>query len=829
MDIDLDCEGTKRQQIIYALKHHYGEDNVLNVCTYGTEGAKSAIKMACRGLGIPDTEGQYLGSFIKTERGQQWSISDTLYGNPDKDREPNTQFKNEMEKHPKLIEVATRLEGLITRRGIHAGGVIIFNDEAYMNNAIMTASKGKSHVTQYNLADSEYMGGVKFDLLSVENLSRIRETLDLLVKDGRIDGTKTLRENFRDLLHPKNLDLENKEYFDMASEGDVSDLFQFSTEIGRTSCIKVSPNSFEEFCAANSLMRLQSENGEQPIDKYIRHKENIQLWYDEMNEWGLNDKEVKILEKHLLHDFGLNITQEVSMGLSADPNISNFNIIEQNKLRKAIAKPKGAALEDIKVLFYKKGSQQGARKEFLDYIWEVQFKMQFSYSFSQLHVTAYSIIGIQNLELNRSYPRIYWQTACLNVDSDSVSSDSKDIDYEKIAKGIGKMRDNGVTVKLPDINKSDLAFTPDVENNAIIYGLKPVKSLNNDIVQNIINNRPYHSVEDVLEKLYDNKLITNTHLIAIVKSGMLDNICDSRKKAMMKVIKHITSVPDRLTMQNIKTLLESGVLKERKEYDLIMLRESFKDKVLRKVQTGKSKTKHKVFKVEDMESYDDLIGQEAIVNVNSSYYEVDEKEFKKVFDKKIADLKEWLKTDEPLKKVHSYLLNEQWKKYAIGSYSKWEMQTLSFYYHDHELSKVNYDTYNWKPYRELPEEPVVVDTFKFKGREMPKYQIDTIAGVVISKDPIKHIVTILTYDGSVVPVKYQGNFSVYDKTVKRDGKVLENSWFSKGNLIIVNGFRRGNQFVAKKYADSHTSTTTKLINYVGNEGEITYYLEREFV
>ena len=106
-----------------------------------------------------------------------------------------------MEKYPRLLETAMKLEGLVTRRGIHAGGVIIFNDEAYKNNAIMTASGGDVHVTQYNLSDSEYMGGVKFDLLSVENLDRIRATLELLSKDGLIDNTKSLRENFSDLLH----------------------------------------------------------------------------------------------------------------------------------------------------------------------------------------------------------------------------------------------------------------------------------------------------------------------------------------------------------------------------------------------------------------------------------------------------------------------------------------------------------------------------------------------------------------------------------------------------------------------------------------------------
>lgn len=824
----MDCEGSKRKQIITALKHHYGDDRVLNVCTYGTEGAKSALKMAARGLGIPDTDAQYLGSFIKTERGSQWSIKDTLYGNDKKGREANTQFKNELSKYPKLEEVALRLEGLVTRRGVHAGGVIIFNEDAYKTNAIMTASRGETHVTQYNLEDSEYMGGVKFDLLSVENLDRIRSTINLLEKDGLIDNSKSLRENFRELLHPKNLNLEDKEYFDMASTGEINDLFQFQTEIGQTTLKLIKPETFEEFCAANSLMRLQSDGDEQPIDKYIRHKKDISEWYREMEEANLTKEEVTIMEEHLLHDYGINITQESSMKLSADTRISNFDVVEQNKLRKAIAKPKGAALGEIKKLFYSKGKEQGASTNLLDYVWNVQFAMQFSYSFSQLHVTAYSIIGIQNLELNRRFPRIYWQTASLNVDSDSNSADSKDIDYEKIASGIGKMRRNGVHVKLPDINKSDLQFTPDVEHNAIIYGLKPVKSLNNKIVKNIMDSRPYNSLEDVFTKLYNEKLITNTHLIAMVKSGMLDSFGE-RKQIMMEVIRYITDLKTNLTMQNVKLLLEANILEGRPELELIEFRESFKNKVIRRETTGVSKTKHKIFKVTDMETYDKLIGNEAIVQVMGDYYEVDEKEFKKVFDKKISKLKEWLKTDEPIERANRYALNQQWKKYALGSYSAWEMETLSFYYHEHELANVDKEAYAISNFSELPEEPVIESYNKFRGREIAKFALTNIAGTVIAKNPTKHIVTLITTDGSVVSIKYHsGSFSHYAKTVKKDGKVVEKSWFDKGNKLLIHGFRRGGQFVAKKYVDSPTSTTTKLITDIGSNGELYYKIEREY-
>src|SRR5699024_1893871 len=159
-------------------------------------------------------------------------------------------------------------------------------------NAIMTASRGEAHVTQYNLADSEYMGGVKFDLLSVENLDRIRQTLELLEKDGLIDSNKSLRENFRDILHPQNLNLEDKEYIAMASSGDISDLFQFQSEIGQNTLHLIRPETFEEFCADNSLMRLQSDGGEQTIDKYIRHKNDINQWYKEMEETGLTKEEI---------------------------------------------------------------------------------------------------------------------------------------------------------------------------------------------------------------------------------------------------------------------------------------------------------------------------------------------------------------------------------------------------------------------------------------------------------------------------------------------------------------------------------------------------------
>src|SRR5699024_4182742 len=313
MDIDIDLEGGKRQKVISALKQYFGEGRVLQVSTYGTEGSKSALKTAARGLGIDDTDAQYISSFIPSERGQQWSLSDCVYGNLDKDREPITQLVNELQKYPRRLETALKIEGIIVRRGIHAGGVIIFNEEVYKHNAMMTAAKGDAQVTQFNLHDSEQTGGVKYDLLSVENLDRMRATLDLLEEESLVNYGKGLRQTFTDLLHPKNLDLENEEYFKMASENTVKETFQFNTLIGQETLKKVKPHSFEEFCAANSLMRLQSDGGEQPIDRFVRYKNDMDEWYQEMKDFGLNEEEIEIMREHLEVHKGVNATQEISM------------------------------------------------------------------------------------------------------------------------------------------------------------------------------------------------------------------------------------------------------------------------------------------------------------------------------------------------------------------------------------------------------------------------------------------------------------------------------------------------------------------------------------
>lgn len=371
LDVDIDINGTKKNHIFSRIKESFGEDRFLQVCTFGTEGSKSAVQTACRGLGYDLEVGQFLSSLIPWSRGENWSISDCIYGNEEKERKPITEFINEINKYPRLKETSLKIEGLINKRSIHAGGVLILNDSYTKTNAAMRAPNG-TLITQYNLDDSQKAGNIKYDILTIEALQKIQTAMDLLLDNGEMEWQGSLRKTFNKYLHPENIDKESEELFRLAGSGDIPDLFQFSTAIGHDTITKSKPTNLIEMMVANSLMRLQTDSDEQPIDTFIKHKENISLWYDEMENWGLNKEEVEVMEKHLLPLNGVADTQEAAMLMSIDKKVAGFDLKEATDLRKTIAKRDPEGLEKVKNLFFDKGRELGSREELLNYVWNVQ-------------------------------------------------------------------------------------------------------------------------------------------------------------------------------------------------------------------------------------------------------------------------------------------------------------------------------------------------------------------------------------------------------------------------------------------------------------------------
>lgn len=158
-DFDLDSQASKRERFIAAIKKFFKSigGQVVSVCTYGTETSKAALQTAARGLGYEPELGTYLSSLVPIDRGFVRSLSQCYYGDEEKDYKPVKQFVTEMTIHKDIWEVAKGIEGLISRRGIHAAGILITNNEFTEFNATMRSPKGVL-TSQWELHDSEYVG-----------------------------------------------------------------------------------------------------------------------------------------------------------------------------------------------------------------------------------------------------------------------------------------------------------------------------------------------------------------------------------------------------------------------------------------------------------------------------------------------------------------------------------------------------------------------------------------------------------------------------------------------------------------------------------------------
>lgn len=866
-DVDIDGQASKKQKVFTALEKYFKSigGGIYHIATFGTETAKAAVQTAARGLGYDNDIGTYISSLIPIDRGKVRTLKQCYYGDEEKDFKPIPQFIKAMEDYNDIWEVAQRIEGTICRRGVHACGLLPFNGNFVDHNAVMKAPNG-TLCSQFELHDSEYMGGVKFDALTTDALDRIRTCLDLLLKYDYIEWQGSLRKTYDKYVGLENLDYESEEMWKLIGENKISNLFQYDTPVGLATAKLIKPKTPMELAISNSLMRLMAdESGEMPSDTYTRYKNNINLWYDEMKRYHLTEDEVKTMEKHLLVNSGVCESQEGIMMISMDEKISNFTVKEANKLRKTIAKKKLAEIDSMHEMFIKKGHEAGASDNLLNYVWNIQVKRQLGYSFSVIHSLGYSLIALQEMNLAYHYPILFWNCANLIVDSAGIDDEenfesliedfetpisddkgniveeseeteeddeeekerkaNKTINYGKISTAIGRMMNRGINVSLPDINKSDFTFTPDIENNTILFGMKGIARINNDIAKDIINNRPYSNLQDFISKIKINKL----PLINLIKAGCFDKTDGGdRKRIMQKYIDSISDKKQKLTLQNMAMLIREDCIPEGFEnskhiFNFNKYLKQFKENENYILDERAFNFYEKLF---DM----DLIGQN-----DKGQYIIKQKDWDKIYKKQMEPIKEEMKTNPKiLINLNDKLYDEVWEKYANGNISKWEMDSVNFYYHEHELINIDKNRYHIVSYNDLGEEPKVDKIWTTKdGKEIPIFELNRICGTIIDKNKTKNIVTLLTEDGVVNLKIFRSQFSKYDKQVsvkdEETGKkkIIEKSWFQRGNKIMVVGIRRGDFFIPKLYKNhQYFDYPIELITKTNQDGSVEVAGER---
>lgn len=761
-------------------------------------------------MNIDNDISQYISSLIPAERGFLWSLKDVSEGNEEKDRKPNRQFLDVINKYPGLLDVAKSIEGLVVSRSIHASGVNFYGEDPFETACFMKAGNG-SIITQYSLHDAEAAGDTKFDYLVTQQMTIMGQCIQMLQEHGRIEKDLTLREAYDKYVHPDKLPLNDDKLWDAIDSTDILALFQLNTAVGGNVVRQLVPRSVEELTACNALLRLTGEKGaERPADRYERLKKHPEQWQKELDAWGFNAQEQKVLRKYMGADYGAPSSQEVLMLILMDEDTCGFTLAESNSARKTIAKKRVDEIPKLKekILTQAKNPKMG------EYIWEYVIMPQASYSFSRIHGYSYSLIGCQAAYLATYFPAVYWNTAYLRAVAGL--DEAEGTDYKKIAEGVCDIKKHGVDVSLIDINKSQYLFEPDEDSNRIIYGIKALNGVGGEVAQKIIENRPYSSLDDFMSKNAFNKTVTTM----LIKSGAFDSFGE-RSDIMKQYIDSITSKKTKLTLQNFNGLIEANLIPQELNFQkrLFVFNRAFKKNCkygdyLLLDKPNYYKFYEQFFDVDELEPVHSTLG-------------ITQKQWKKLYDKSMLKAKEYLKEhqEELLQKLNDSAFQEQWEKYAAGSYAKWEMESLGMYYHTHELAHIDTNLYDVVSFASLPVSPQIANTYTKNDIKFNTYKLHRIIGTVIAKDDAHSSFTLLTPEGDVVTTKMNRDyFAKYNRRISEvqpDGtkKIIEQGWFQKGTLVMVNGFRRNNTFMLKKYKKTSSHQLYK-ITKVNDDGSL---------
>ena len=489
-DIDVDFEDERRQEVIEHIKDVYGEDHVSGVITFGKLQAKNAIRDAARVLGHPYGVGDRLCKMVGDELGI--TIDKALATNPD--------FKKAYDTEPEsreVIDAARSIEGNVRGEGVHACATIICRDPMSDHVPMKRDTKGGGIITQYDGHYTPDLGLLKMDFLGLR-------TLGVLSR-----ACRNIKERFGIEIVPEEIPTEDDKAFELMQSGNMDGLFQVEGALYVGLFARLPPKRFSDVVASIALNRpgpLESGMVEDYI-KVASGKTPVHYYDDRLRP---------LLEE----TYGTMVYQEQIMQISMV--MSGFSAGKADKLRKAMGKKKLDVMMKLKDDWCNGAVENGYSLEIAEKIWEDAEKFA-KYAFNKSHSAAYAILVMRTAYLKAYYPHEYMAAVLSSYMGNA----------DKLIKYIASCTHSNIPVLPPDINSSNLEFTP--LDEGIRFGLAGVRGVGGAVAEAIIAERnangPYTSLHDFVNRL-DTKCYNRKTLEALIKAGAFDSTGYTRKQLM---------------------------------------------------------------------------------------------------------------------------------------------------------------------------------------------------------------------------------------------------------------------------------------------------------
>jgi DNA polymerase-3 subunit alpha len=480
-DIDIDFCMNRRGEVIEYVTRKYGRENVSQIITFGTMMAKGVIRDTGRGMEMPYAEVDKIAKMIPAE----------LHITLDKAIEQNPDLKKLVQSDPKvrdLMDSAKRLEGLARHASTHAAGVVISPRPITEFVPLYKSSKDEI-TTMYPMADVEKIGLLKMDFLALTTLTVIDDTLKALKGEGII-------------LDMESLPLDDEKTYKLFSDGLTNGVFQFESSGMKDILRRFKPSSLEHLTALNALYRPGPIGGGM-VDDFIKRKHKAKLVEYELPE----------LKQVLEETYGVIVYQEQVMQVAN--MIAGYSLGEADLLRRAMGKKKAEEMAAHRERFVKGAKEKGFKDEKkVTRLFDLMEQFA-GYGFNKSHSAAYALLAYQTAYLKSHYPN-YFLAAVLTSERGS---------QDKVVKYIHECREMSIPILPPDVNVSDVFFTPSA--TGIRFGLAAIKNVGESAIASMSAQKPFKSLFDFCERV-DSRTVNKRVIESLIKAGAFDSVSTAR-------------------------------------------------------------------------------------------------------------------------------------------------------------------------------------------------------------------------------------------------------------------------------------------------------------
>ena len=489
-DIDMDFCQARRQEILDYVIEKYGRVNVAQIITFGKLQAKGVIRDVARVLDMPYSQADAMAKLIPDELGI--NLTDSFAKEP--------KIKELCDTNPlakRTWDYALALEGLNRNAGTHAAGVVISNEPLWKKTPIFKPTGQNTLATQYNGKYVEDVDLIKFDFLGLKTLTVIEEALKLVEKrHGK-------RINFVEE------DINDRAVYDYISTGDTLGLFQIESAGMQDLAKKLKPHGFEDIIAMLALYRPgPMESG--MLDDFVERKHGraeITYAFPE-------------LEPILKPTYGVIVYQEQVMQIVQ--TIGGFSLGGADLVRRAMGKKIKEEMDKLKEEFALGAEKKGFHKQTAEELFDLIVKFA-GYGFNKSHSAAYAMITFYTSFLKYYYPTEF-MAAILTLEKNNT---------DKVVKYVDELKNLNITLRPPNINRSDLVFQADeIEGEKIVFfGMGALKGAGDVAISSIIKTRneggEFKDMSDFVSRI-DASKVNKRVIESLAKAGAFDEFGHSR-------------------------------------------------------------------------------------------------------------------------------------------------------------------------------------------------------------------------------------------------------------------------------------------------------------